>query len=76
MQTQVLRRNLNSRDRSWAIQTNLATRIAAKDRSQGETFLLQQFDYFGKSITLLIYYDNKLVKKLTFDPLATKKKAL
>jgi len=35
-----------------------------------------QFDYFGKSITLLIYYDNKLVKKLTFDPLATKKKAL
>jgi beta-barrel assembly-enhancing protease len=49
VQTQVLRRNLNSRDRSWAIQTNLATRIAAKDRSQGETFLLQQFDYFGKA---------------------------
>ena len=35
-----------------------------------------KFDYFGKTITLRIYYNNKLVKELTFDPQATKKKAL
>jgi beta-lactam-binding protein with PASTA domain len=35
-----------------------------------------KFDYFGKTITLRIYYDNKLVKELAFDPLATQKKAL
>ncbi len=35
-----------------------------------------KFDYFGKTITLRIYYDDKLVKQLTFDPQATKKKVL
>ena len=35
-----------------------------------------KFDYFGKTITLRIDDDNKLVKELSFDPEATKKKAL
>jgi hypothetical protein len=48
-QAQVLRRNLASRDRSWAVQTNLANRIGQKDPKQGEAFLLQQFDYFGRT---------------------------
>ena len=48
-QAQVLRRNLNSRDRSFRIQTYLASRIGAKDPKQGEAFLLQQFDYFGRA---------------------------
>ncbi|MFM0168497.1 M48 family metalloprotease [Paraburkholderia sediminicola] len=48
-QTQVLRRNLGSRDRSWAVQTNLANRIGQKDPKQGEAFLLQQFEYFGRT---------------------------
>jgi beta-barrel assembly-enhancing protease len=48
-QAQVLRRNLASRDRSWAVQTNLANRIGQKDPKQGEAFLLQQFDYFGRA---------------------------
>ncbi|MFM0237143.1 M48 family metalloprotease [Paraburkholderia phytofirmans] len=48
-QAQVLRRNLTSRDRSWAVQTNLANRIGQKDPKQGEAFLLQQFDYFGRT---------------------------
>ncbi|EIF34926.1 Peptidase family M48 [Burkholderia sp. Ch1-1] len=48
-QTQVLRRNLSSRDRSWAVQTNLSNRIGQKDPKQGEAFLLQQFEYFGRT---------------------------
>ena len=48
-QAQVLRRNLGSRDRSWAVQTNLANRIGQKDPKQGEAFLLRQFEYFGRT---------------------------
>jgi beta-barrel assembly-enhancing protease len=59
-QAQVLRRNLNSRDRSWLIQTNLARRVATRDPRQGESFLLEQFDYFDRaSITwpsVIAYY--------------------
>jgi predicted Zn-dependent protease len=59
-QAQVLRRNLNSRDPSWLIQANLARRVAARDPRQGESFLLQQFDYFDRaSITwpsVIAYY--------------------
>ncbi|WP_232519287.1 M48 family metalloprotease [Caballeronia insecticola] len=59
-QAQVLRRNQNSRDPSWLIQTNLARRVAVKDPRQGESFLLQQFDYFDRaSITwpsVISYY--------------------
>jgi serine/threonine protein kinase/beta-lactam-binding protein with PASTA domain len=35
-----------------------------------------KFDYFGKTITLRIYYENKMVKELTFDPQATRKRTL
>lgn len=48
-QAQALRQNLNSRERSWKVQTALANHIAKKDPKQGEAFLLQQFDYFEKA---------------------------
>ncbi|WP_250515476.1 M48 family metalloprotease [Caballeronia sp. INDeC2] len=48
-QTQALRRNRNSRDPSWLIQANLARHIAANDPRQGESFLMQQFDYFDRA---------------------------
>lgn len=48
-QLQILKRNLSSRERSWQIQTNVASRLAARDARQGESFLLEQFDYFGKA---------------------------
>jgi beta-barrel assembly-enhancing protease len=71
-QAQVLRRNLNSRDRSWKVQTTLANHIGKRDPKQGESFLLQQFDYFEKaSLTwpgVISYYrdhgDPKRAKEL------------
>lgn len=48
-QTQILMRNLSSLERSWQIQTNVASRLAARDQRKGESFLLEQFDYFGKA---------------------------
>ena len=47
-QMQVLMRNLNARERSWQIQTTVASRMAAHDANKSETFLLGQFDYFDK----------------------------
>ena len=35
-----------------------------------------KFDYVGKQITLRIYYNDRLVKELTLDPVATRKKTL
>ena len=43
--------------------------------NEGDVIPLK-FDYFGKVITLKIYYGDKLVKSLSFDPQATKKKVL
>ncbi|SDB82091.1 M48 family metallopeptidase [Paraburkholderia lycopersici] len=59
-QLQVLMRNLNARERSWQIQTTVASRMAARDPNKSESFLLGQFDYFGKASVawpgLISYY--------------------
>ncbi len=35
-----------------------------------------KFDYYGSSITMTIYYDDKLVKEVTFDPEKTKRQSV
>ncbi|GJH18409.1 M48 family metalloprotease [Caballeronia novacaledonica] len=61
--TQILMRNLNARERSWQIQTTVASRMAARDANKSETFLLGQFDYFGKASVawpgLISYYRDR-----------------
>jgi hypothetical protein len=49
--------------------------VVDETHNEGDTIPLK-FDYYGKKITLRIYYDEKLVKELSFDPQATKKRAL
>jgi len=49
--------------------------VVDETHNEGDVIPLK-FDYFGRTITLRIYYENRLVKSLTFDPQATKKKAL
>ena len=43
--------------------------------NEGDVIPLK-FDYFGKTIILRIYYDDKLVKELPFDPQSTRRRAL
>lgn len=43
--------------------------------NEGDVIPLK-FDYFGKKISLRIYYDDKLVKEVSFDPQATRRRAL
>lgn len=62
-QVQILMRNLNARERSWQIQTTVASRMAARDANKSESFLLGQFDYFGKASVawpgLISYYRDR-----------------
>jgi hypothetical protein len=43
--------------------------------NEGDVIPLK-FDYFGKTISLRIYYDDKLVKEKSFDPQTTRRRAL
>jgi hypothetical protein len=47
--------------------------IVDEMHSEGDTIPIK-FDYYGKDVTLTIYYDNELKKTVTFDPQVSKRK--
>lgn len=66
--SQVFMRNLNSRERSWRLQIQLAHAILPTNRGLAQTYVQQQFAYFGEAPTtwpdvIAFYRDSGDIKR-------------